>query len=54
MLKATIYVEIEGKTEKLSKSFKTESERNDWVMDKLQNYEYTFLIVTEEKEPIPT
>ncbi len=49
MFKATIYIENnEGNTEKLSQSFEKVDDRDAWVINLMQNYEYTFLMVSGE------
>lgn len=49
MFKATIYIENhEGNTEKLSEAFDKVEERDAWVINLMQNYEYSFLMVSGE------
>lgn len=49
MFRATIYIENqEGNTEKLSQSFEKVDERDAWVIDLMQNHEYSFLMVSGE------
>lgn len=46
MFRATVYIEDNGKIEKLSNSFESESERNGWIIDKLLNNSFSYLIVS--------
>ena len=49
MYKATVYIETpEGKIEKLTKSFDTKEERNDWLIDKLLSVDFSYLMVNGE------
>ena len=42
MFKATVYIETpEGKIEKVTKSFDSKEERNDWLIDKLLSVNFT-------------
>ena len=51
MFTATVYIERDGKIEKLSASFKTKSERNDWLLQKLAEETFDYLIVNGQ--PVP-
>lgn len=44
MFSATVYVEREGKIEKLSATFKTKSERDLYLIDKLTNENFSYFI----------
>ncbi len=48
MFCATVYIENENGIVKLTESFDTVSQRNDWLMDKLINTEFSYLIVNGE------
>ena len=46
MFRATVYIEDNGKIEKLSNSFESESERNGWIIDTLLHNRFSYLIVS--------
>ena len=49
MFKATIYIETpEGKIEKVTKSFVSKEERNDWLIEKLLSVDFSYLMVNGE------
>ena len=45
MFQATVYIETEGKIEKLTASFETMSARNDWLIQKLLSTNFQYMIV---------
>ena len=49
MYKATVYIETpEGKIEKVTKSFDSKEECNDWLIDKLLSVDFSYLMVNGE------
>ncbi len=48
MFSVTVYIENENGIVKLTESFDTVSQRNDWLMDKLINTDFSYLIVNGE------
>lgn len=52
MFTATVYVERDGKIEKLSASFETKSERNAWLLQKLAEESFEYLIVNGQSVPV--
>ena len=52
MFTATVYIERDGKIEKLSASFETKSERNDWLLQKLAEETFDYLIVNGQPVPV--
>lgn len=52
MFIATVYVERDGKIEKLSASFKTKSERNAWLLQKLTEETFDYMIVNGQPVPV--
>ena len=53
MFTATVYIEREGKIEKLSASFETKSERIAWLLQKLAEESFDYLIVNGQPVPVP-
>lgn len=49
MYKATIYVEKEGKIEKVTKCFVGPDERIEWVIERLLRYKFHCVILTGEE-----
>ena len=49
MFKVTVYIETpEGKIEKVTKSFNTIAERNDWLIKMLLSSNFHYLMVNGE------
>lgn len=49
MYKATVYIETpEGKIEKVTKSFDTIAERNEWLIGKILSVNFSYLMVNGE------
>ena len=53
MFSATVYIELDGKIEKLSASFETKSDRDDYLIDKIKSNEYSYLIANGEPDVLP-
>ena len=53
MFSATVYIESDGKIEKLSASFETKSDRDNYLIDKILSNEYSYLIANGEPEAVP-
>jgi len=53
MFSATVYIERDGKIEKLSASFETKSERNDWLFQKLAEEPFEYLIINGQPVAVP-
>lgn len=49
MYKATIYIEYEGKLEKITKCFANTDDRNNWIAEKLLSSKFHCLIITGEE-----
>ncbi len=52
MFSATVYVERDGKIEKLSASFETKSERIAWLLQKLAEDSFDYMIVNGKPVPV--
>ncbi len=52
MFSATVYIESDGHIEKLSASFETKSDRDDYLIDKIKSNEYSYLIANGEPEAV--
>lgn len=48
MFSATVYIENDGKIEKLSKSFNSKSNRDTWLIGIIRRYQYHYLVVNGE------